>query len=852
MINSEQAIEYQDISWAAYHASRQERSSIVPAVTALLPLFPDDSTSAAMIRHSMTVVKKVVNELNPGQIPVVTLDQPLYAIAKQIQWCWPADFGEDKFVIMLGGLHIEMAILKVLGNWLEDSGWTNSLCQAKIASSGTADSFLKASHVTKTRHAHQVTAATLYLLMQQGYIEYTESIHTQGEVPVSFESWCMLMREQSPMFHFWYTTFHLELLMLVFVRSLREGTFRLYIDSLTKLLPWFFALDHTHYSRWLPIHVRDMASLKMKHPDIAIEFEKGNFAVCKTHRKFSAMSIDQAHEQNNALVKGGGGAVGLTQNPAALRKWMCGGPEIARLIKEFESAMEESSSDNVAQTMHHEQTKGVQATFAKHVKALTGVLEKLGNPFVEESNDLMRIDTRDIADEVTVQCIKQAEKLGEDQYATFIKERLVGDQKHHQDPIKRNKLALFSRPPVKEVSKSKLQVASLKSNCHLFSRLYIACQVRDGNIDKFFEHENQACPPSLSLQGKLRQCQKSQLLECLEKYAESQTDAPTQQVIILDGAAIVNILRPVGIKTFKDYAMKVFTPFIESQLRAADRVDIVWDEYIDNSLKFQTRSKRGKGIRRRVESTSPLPSNWQAFLRIDENKVELFAYLADCISELATSKELITTKGQSVICNKPRDLSRLCPCNHEEADTRVILHSLDAFENGFNEITIRTVDTDVVAVAIAAFQKMEHLKFWIAFGAGKNLRYIPVHEIASTLGPEKAMALPMFHAFTGCDTVSSFANVGKKCAWETWNQFDDVTKAFHSISEVPTEIEEESITLLERIVILFYDRTSQQTNIDKARKELFTKKGRIIENIPPTKGALIQHIKRAVLQGGHC
>ncbi len=243
--------------------------------------------------------------------------------------------------------------------------------------------------------------------------------------------------------------------------------------------------------------------------------------------------------------------------------------------------------------------------------------------------------------------------------------------------------------------------------------------------------------------------------------------------------------------------MKVFTPYIQSQLRVADRVDIVWDEYIENSLKSQTRSKRGKGIKRKVESTSQLPSNWQAFLRIDENKVELFSYLADCAAELATCKEIITTKGQSVMCNMSRDVSRLCPCDHEEADTRIILHSLDAYENGFHEITIRTVDTDVVVLAIAESQKMENVKLWVAFGTGKNLRYIPVHEIASALGPEKAMALPVFHAFTGCDTFSTFANIGKKTVWETWNQFDDVTTAFCSIAQAPTEIEDGSITLLE-------------------------------------------------------
>jgi len=53
-------------------------------------------------------------------------------------------------------------------------------------------------------------------------------------------------------------------------------------------------------------------------------------------RVFSALPIDQAHEQNNALIKGDGGAVGLTENPSALHRWMVAGPEVSRVVEEFE------------------------------------------------------------------------------------------------------------------------------------------------------------------------------------------------------------------------------------------------------------------------------------------------------------------------------------------------------------------------------------------------------------------------------------------------------------------------------------------------------------------------------------
>ena len=70
----------------------------------------------------MNIIKKSINALNPGQISVVGFDQPLFAIAKQIKWTWPDLCGENKIVIMFGGLHVEKKLLIVLGKLLEGSG----------------------------------------------------------------------------------------------------------------------------------------------------------------------------------------------------------------------------------------------------------------------------------------------------------------------------------------------------------------------------------------------------------------------------------------------------------------------------------------------------------------------------------------------------------------------------------------------------------------------------------------------------------------------------------------------------------------------------------------------------------
>ena len=63
----------------------------------------------------MNVIKGAVSNVNGNQIPVIAMDQPLYAKAKLIQWTWPEKYGESKFVFLFGSLHIEQAFMRA--NW---------------------------------------------------------------------------------------------------------------------------------------------------------------------------------------------------------------------------------------------------------------------------------------------------------------------------------------------------------------------------------------------------------------------------------------------------------------------------------------------------------------------------------------------------------------------------------------------------------------------------------------------------------------------------------------------------------------------------------------------------------------
>jgi hypothetical protein len=87
---------------------------------------------------------------------------------------------------------------------------------------------------------------------------------------------------------------------------------------------------------------------------------------------------------------------------------------------------------------------------------------------------------------------------------------------------------------------------------------------------------------------------------------------------------------------------------------------------------------------------------------------------------------VVSTHGEEALCNIPEyDINIISPRNHEEADTRLILHARDCADKNLT----KTVDTDNVVLAIHFFSRLCLQELWITFGVGKNYRYIPIHNI---------------------------------------------------------------------------------------------------------------------------
>ena len=126
------------------------------------------------------------------------------------------------------------------------------------------------------------------------------------------------------------------------------------------------------------------------------------------------------------------------------------------------------------------------------------------------------------------------------------------------------------------------------------------------------------------------------------------------------------------------------------------------------------------------------------------------------MTAIETDKQIISTFHEEILCTQPTDVLGLAPCTQEDADSRIMIHLKGIVMEGNSKVSIRTVDTDVVVLAIKAVECLGITELWVAFDVGECFQLIATNEIANALGPQQCMALPMFHAFTGCDTMSYF------------------------------------------------------------------------------------------------
>ncbi len=200
-------------------------------------------------------------------------------------------------------------------------------------------------------------------------------------------------------------------------------------------------------------------------------------------------------------------------------------------------------------------------------------------------------------------------------------------------------------------------------------------------------------------------------------------------------------------------------PYIKGQLQNVWRSDRVGDVYLPESLKQFTRIQHGKEKRERVLGQCKIPQNSNDFLRLSEDKEELFSFLNDAVMKTVPADKvkcytLLVDRMSFALVTKMLTIWQLALMKKQILALFCMLMMQPA--NCLTKLSFHTIDTDVVVLAVANVSKLVVSELWVLFGKDQQLWYLAAHEIAYILGPRTTTALPFCNEFTGCDTVSNF------------------------------------------------------------------------------------------------
>jgi hypothetical protein len=406
-------------------------------------------------------------------------------------------------------------------------------------------------------------------------------------------------------------------------------------------------------------------------------------------------------------------------------------------------------------------------------------------------------------------------------------------------------------------------VSELSTDRSLFARLLIITRSqRDLNCEDILgKYEMSSVPRSMfAYDGTMNMCtSKSKLVAILTSLNDNspdechaitstQTELPQLCVAVIDGMAEVQALaKTADIITCNDLS-RVFISKMQNKYWKYDEVHFIFDSYHECSIKSLTRSRRLHGDNasqyKISDNTNIANVSLKNLLSHIRTKDSLTEYLANKLLRHAQQmgKNIVVAwRAKAAATHFEADY---LSSTQEEADTKIILHAINAKERGKTSLLIFAQDTDVLVLAVRRYPRLPENTYFVPHLDNK----ISIKGIYMSLGSMKASALPGFHALSGCDTTGALAGKGKLSYWKAFvSSNNELFQALALLGTTET-VTEDICSEIESFICRVYHLNTNIKTLTKLRWWMFTSKQTLGEKLPPTKGSLLPAILRANLQ----
>ena len=354
--------------------------------------------------------------------------------------------------------------------------------------------------------------------------------------------------------------------------------------------------------------------------------------------------------------------------------------------------------------------------------------------------------------------------------------------------------------------------------------------------------------------GVMKKTNKAVLAKHLESKVSPAEVIPGQYATVIDAMAVIQKVSGEN-RTFDELSDLILKQMLHHG-QTSSRIDVVFDVYRDQSIKTAERENRGshEGVVFSQIRPGHKIKNWRRLLACSESKDNFTKFLAESWKDekkrqTLGDKVLLVTSGDKCFRLTKNDWQIVhdLTSNHEEADTRILLHAKHAAEN-YPSVVCVTDDTDVFVICLG-FSKFINCKLFIRRGPKSRVRLVDISKLAAALGDKICSALLGLHSWTGCDTVSALAGQGKLKALKLVSQNEKYRTAFSKLG-AKWELSNEVLDIIEEFTCQLYFRQTKLKKVNELRYEMFRSRKGDVESgqLPPCQNTLVQHTLRANYQ----
>lgn len=877
--------------WGGFNA-RIHQDRLKKQVVHYMPNLNQPITKNEVVADTMRTALKCAEEC--GQTyGLVTYDLDVAKTAHKIQVTDQAEF--NNLFIMFGVFHILMCLFRAIGKVIAESGGPAMLTDSGVLAPGSLNGFIECYSYNRCKRLHPMLALALEILLFRRFmVDYDNSDlilaelqNVQFEKKEDIDDICksalfLQLFEAFEKFkedaesgalgktaQFWAMYIQYIQLYHLLERSVRETDIDLFITTMTQITDLFFATNRQNYARWMSKYQLDLMNMDDSHPGLRQILDKGGFSVRRSSNEFSRIPVDLTLEQtvNADAASRMTGYTSSTNNYSSRVRWSVTKSSRAALANEALSMVDMGNTRDTQTDLHPSRIKRDNSDLQKVISQI----ESCVNPFtLDPSLPLINISTGKNASDAVSTSLLNIPEEGKKRHESFVKECLDSAARFEK-PIRKNPLRTFASECVANRKASKnSKEAQLKCTSELLGRLAFIAATNEIDLEYVFSFPLTPVPLSMCKgDGTMAHTDKSKLSEILESTVADHGTPTFVGTHIIDGNFQFHCMSPDQPVAYGELSRNILSTSLAYR---SQKIHVDFDTYERPSIKDCERERREAVVGGELVIEGPQQKRDASFKKLLEResfKRELPVFLQkdwsnDFYKPILDGREVYLgvmggctryfVEDGAVHAEPVPSLN----CNHAEADTRVILHMIEADKSTTGDIVIRATDTDILVLILHHLHRVSSTVWMEAGTSGQgNLRYVNVTKIAAEIGPEMCAALPGLHAFTGCDYTSAFTKKGKKKPYELVRKSDNFQTAFASLSQ--TEPTEETVKVLQDFVCVLYgarkivplnkhrftvvDRTyNRKANAARPFDKLKSISG---SSIPPCEAELAPHIHRS-------